>query len=71
MRWGPRTLDVDILWIDGITVEEPDLEVPHPRMWERRFVIAPLAELAPDIVPDDWERDAEGRVDRIGPLTDG
>ena len=32
MRWGPRTLDVDILWMDGVTVDEPDLEVPHPRM---------------------------------------
>ncbi len=41
-RWGPRTLDVDVLWVDGVTVDEPDLVVPHPRMWERRFVMAPL-----------------------------
>ena len=40
-RWGPRTLDVDIVWIDGVTVDEPDLQVPHPRMRERRFVLAP------------------------------
>jgi 2-amino-4-hydroxy-6-hydroxymethyldihydropteridine diphosphokinase len=49
-RWGPRTLDVDILWIEGETHAEPDLIVPHPRMWERGFVLAPLAELAPDLV---------------------
>jgi 7,8-dihydro-6-hydroxymethylpterin-pyrophosphokinase len=69
VRWGPRTLDVDVLWIDGVEVDEPDLTVPHPRMFERRFVLAPLAEIAPDVVPEDWERDAEGRVDRLGPLS--
>ena len=51
-RWGPRTLDVDVLWIDGVTVDEPDLQVPHPRMWERRFVLAPLRDLAPDLVAE-------------------
>ena len=50
VRWGPRTLDVDVLLIDGVVVDEPDLQVPHPRMWERRFVLAPLADLAPDLV---------------------
>ena len=50
VRWGSRTLDVDILWYDGSPVAEPDLEVPHPRMEERRFVLEPLAELAPDLV---------------------
>ncbi|MEL7210602.1 MAG: 2-amino-4-hydroxy-6-hydroxymethyldihydropteridine diphosphokinase [Actinomycetota bacterium] len=50
VRWGPRTLDVDVLWIDGVTVDEPDLVVPHPRMWQRRFVLAPLRDLAPDLV---------------------
>jgi 2-amino-4-hydroxy-6-hydroxymethyldihydropteridine diphosphokinase len=68
VRWGPRTLDVDILWIDGVEVAEPDLEIPHPRMWQRRFVVAPLAELAPDLAAPDWETDVEGRVDRLGPL---
>ncbi len=69
VRWGPRTLDVDVLWIDGVEIDEPDLTVPHPRMFERRFVLAPLSELAPDLVPDGWERDAEGHVDRLGPLS--
>lgn len=69
VRWGPRTLDVDILWIDGVDVDEVDLQVPHPRMFERRFVLAPLSELAPDLLPEGWERDAEGQVDRLGPLS--
>ena len=45
-RYGPRTLDVDILLVGSLCVDEPDLVVPHPRMWERRFVLAPLADLA-------------------------
>lgn len=69
VRWGPRTLDVDVLWIDGVELADPDLVVPHPRMFERRFVLAPLSELAPDILPEGWERDAEGQVDRLGPLS--
>ena len=43
---GPRTLDVDVLLVGDLTVHEPDLVVPHPRMWQRRFVLAPLADLA-------------------------
>ena len=50
-RWGPRTLDVDVLLVDDLTVDDPDLQVPHPRMWERSFVLVPLADLAPDLVP--------------------
>src|SRR2546423_6574178 len=46
-RWGPRPLDIDILWIDGETVDEEDLQVPHPRMWSRRFGLVPLAGAAP------------------------
>jgi 2-amino-4-hydroxy-6-hydroxymethyldihydropteridine diphosphokinase len=49
-RWGPRTLDVDVLWIDDEEVHEPDLVVPHPRMWQRAFVLVPLADLAPELV---------------------
>ena len=67
-RWGPRSLDVDIVWIDGVTVDEPDLQVPHPRMWDRRFVLAPLAELAPELVPEGALRDATGTVDVVEPL---
>jgi 2-amino-4-hydroxy-6-hydroxymethyldihydropteridine diphosphokinase len=49
-RWGPRTLDVDVLLVGDLTVDEPDLVVPHPRMWEREFVLRPLADLAPELV---------------------
>lgn len=67
-RWGPRTLDVDILWIDGVTVDEPDLQVPHPRMRERRFVMAPLADVAADVAGTGWQAGATGAVSRVGPL---
>jgi 2-amino-4-hydroxy-6-hydroxymethyldihydropteridine diphosphokinase len=69
-RWGPRTLDVDILLYGDRVLDEPDLQVPHPRMWSRRFVMAPLAEIAPDLVPADWDDRAEGSVRRIGPLAE-
>ena len=68
VRWGPRTLDVDIIWMDGVTVSEPDLEIPHPRMRGRRFVMAPLADLAPDVAGSDWRDQTEGHVDLLGPL---
>lgn len=51
-RWGPRTLDVDVLLVGDSVVDEPDLVVPHPRMWERSFVLVPLHDLAPDLVPE-------------------
>jgi 2-amino-4-hydroxy-6-hydroxymethyldihydropteridine diphosphokinase len=63
-RWGPRTLDVDVLLVGDLTVAEPDLEVPHPRMWQRRFVLAPLADLAPDLVSPEQLAAAEGDVRR-------
>lgn len=49
LRWGPRTVDVDLLAHGGERVEEPDLVVPHPRLAERAFVLVPLLELAPDL----------------------
>ncbi len=44
-RWGPRTLDLDLLLFEGETRASPELTLPHPRMWERAFVLAPLKEL--------------------------
>jgi len=52
VRWGPRTLDVDVLLVGDQTVDQPDLKVPHPRMWARGFVLVPLADLAPALVGD-------------------
>jgi 2-amino-4-hydroxy-6-hydroxymethyldihydropteridine diphosphokinase len=45
-RWGPRTIDIDILAYDDLTLDEPGLTLPHPRMFERAFVLVPLAEIA-------------------------
>lgn len=67
---GPRTLDVDILLVGDLTVDEPDLVVPHPRMFRRRFVLAPLADLAPDLATSPALAAAEGEVRRVGPLAD-
>ena len=49
-RWGPRVIDLDLLFFGEEIIEEPGLEVPHPRLHERRFVLAPLAEIAPGFV---------------------
>jgi 2-amino-4-hydroxy-6-hydroxymethyldihydropteridine diphosphokinase len=49
-RWGPRTIDLDVLLYDDVIVDEPGLTVPHPRLHERRFALEPLAELAPEAV---------------------
>ena len=48
-RWGPRTIDLDLLLFGGETIDEPDLTVPHPFLLERAFVLGPLAELAPGV----------------------
>lgn len=47
-RWGPRTIDVDLLLYGGVQMAAADLEIPHPRLAERKFVLAPLAEIAPE-----------------------
>ncbi len=68
VRWGPRTLDADVLWVEGWQVDEEDLTVPHPRLWERRFVVQPLADLAPDLVTSDQLRASGGEVVAVGSL---
>ncbi len=50
VRWGPRTIDIDILLYDHISLKTENLTVPHPRLTERAFVLIPLAEIAPDLV---------------------
>lgn len=47
-RWGPRTIDLDILWIDGVCIDSPRLVVPHRHLSERAFAMAPLLDLVPD-----------------------
>ncbi|MEB3338253.1 MAG: 2-amino-4-hydroxy-6-hydroxymethyldihydropteridine diphosphokinase [Leptolyngbyaceae bacterium] len=56
-RNGPRTLDLDLLLFDNLILETPDLQIPHPRMTERAFVIVPLAEIAPD-----WPEPISGKA---------
>jgi len=52
-RWGPRTLDVDVLLVDECHVDDAELTLPHPRMWQRGFVLAPLRDVAPQLVEAD------------------
>jgi 2-amino-4-hydroxy-6-hydroxymethyldihydropteridine diphosphokinase len=63
-RWGPRTLDVDVLLYDDVRSDDPDLTLPHPRMWERGFVLAPLRDVAPALVDPGatWEGVSEAAV---------
>jgi 2-amino-4-hydroxy-6-hydroxymethyldihydropteridine diphosphokinase len=68
VRWGPRTLDADVLLVGSRSVEEPDLVVPHPRLWERRFVLAPLRDLAPELVDAAALARASGEVARVGKM---
>jgi len=73
IRWGPRTLDVDVLWVDGVTMAEPDLEIPHPRMGERAFVLIPLSQLAPELLPAGYDVAGAARAEGVvcrGPLGD-
>ena len=49
-RWGPRVIDLDLLFYEACVIQEPDLVVPHPRAHERRFVLEPLAQLAPQMI---------------------
>ena len=49
-RWGPRTLDLDLIAYDDLSIDKPELTLPHPRLFERAFVLVPLAEIAPDRV---------------------
>jgi len=78
VRWGPRTIDVDILLYGDIHMATPELTLPHPRMLERAFVLVPLAEIAPDLrvagrsVVQHLRAlgDVSGQVRRLGPLRD-
>ena len=69
LRWGPRTLDVDVLLVGDLVSDDPEILVPHPRMWERRFVLVPLAELNPQLVSHEVMATASGAVLALGTLT--
>ena len=66
-RWGPRSCDIDIIDYDGVTLNEPGLILPHPRLFERAFVLLPLAEIAGDrVIGGQRPRDALATVESAG-----
>jgi 2-amino-4-hydroxy-6-hydroxymethyldihydropteridine diphosphokinase len=66
-RWGPRPIDIDVLAYDDVTIDEPELKLPHPRLLERAFVLVPLAEIAPNwTVSGICIRDALDKLDVRG-----
>lgn len=74
IRWGPRVVDLDVLLYGEEKVNDPDLEIPHPRIAERRFVLIPLLEIAPDAA-DPWGAryadsldEAAGEVELLEPF---
>ena len=71
VHWGPRTLDCDLILFDDAQITSEFLTVPHPRFTERRFVLEPLAELAPHLCPPDWDATLPaGGISCLGPLDD-
>ena len=77
MRWGPRVIDLDVLLFDDEKINEPGLEIPHPRMAQRRFVMVPLLEIDP-LASDpwgvryaDWVDEGEGDVRLLEPFEQG
>jgi 2-amino-4-hydroxy-6-hydroxymethyldihydropteridine diphosphokinase len=73
-HWGPRTLDIDLLAYDDLVVNDPDLTLPHPRLFERGFVLLPLAEIAADRViagirvSDALKRVEIAGIEKLSPL---
>jgi len=66
-RWGPRTVDIDIIAYDNLTIQEGGLILPHPRLFERAFVLIPLAEIAPDLqISGKRIADAAAAIDPAG-----
>jgi 2-amino-4-hydroxy-6-hydroxymethyldihydropteridine diphosphokinase len=66
-RWGPRGIDIDLIAYGDLAIEEPGLTLPHPRLFERAFVLVPLAEIAPDrLIAGRRVRDALARLDAAG-----
>ncbi|MDY0212376.1 MAG: 2-amino-4-hydroxy-6-hydroxymethyldihydropteridine diphosphokinase [Desulfuromonadaceae bacterium] len=64
-RWGARTLDIDVLLFGTQRINTKTLQVPHPRMFERRFVLEPLAQIAPTLVPSNRTQDIVSTLQRL------
>ena len=70
-RWGPRLIDLDILFYDNMVIDTPPLVIPHPRLHERAFVLVPLADVAPDLIHPIFQKSVSqllAEVDRQGVL---
>ena len=66
-RWGPRTIDIDLLAYGDVAINDPELTLPHPRLFERAFVLVPLNEIAPDhVIGGVRVRDALAALDATG-----
>jgi 2-amino-4-hydroxy-6-hydroxymethyldihydropteridine diphosphokinase len=66
-RWGPRTIDIDLIAYDDLSIADAELELPHPRLFERAFVLVPLAEIAADrLIAGTRVGDALARLDKGG-----
>ncbi len=67
LRWGPRLIDIDIIAYGDVSVDEPDLKLPHPHLFERAFVLVPLAEIVPErMIAGVKVRDALAKLDTSG-----
>ena len=66
IRWGPRTIDIDVLLYDDLRRDDPELTIPHPRLTERGFVVLPLLDIDPTPVLPDGTRLLELRIDPDG-----
>ena len=74
IRWGPRVVDLDVLTFGDEKINDEDLEIPHPRMLQRKFVLIPLLEIEPEASDpwgarySDWSEEAEGQVRLVEPF---
>ena len=66
-RWGPRLIDLDILFYDDLILDTPPLVIPHPRLHERAFVLVPLADVAPDLTHPVFQRSVNDLLVEIDP----
>ncbi len=64
VHWGPRTLDIDLLWAEGVWADDDQLTVPHPRLYERSFALQPLLDVAPDAIDPKTLRPLESYLRR-------
>jgi 2-amino-4-hydroxy-6-hydroxymethyldihydropteridine diphosphokinase len=71
VRWGPRTIDIDVLLFDDLRRDDPELTIPHPRLTERGFVVLPLLEIDPEPVLPDGTRLLDLRIDPDGAMPVG